>query len=141
MDEKKEHEDYTEYKEYVHARLEALTPIFAKAAVGDFSSNIKIPDTDDDFTRFYVGIQVMLDVIHTQIETLTAFNGELENKVKERTEKLKQTNTELTQMNALMIDREVRMADLKKEYQTLESRVKELEALLLKKEDSTPRDV
>src|SRR5947209_884911 len=57
-------------KQYVKEKLEKLTIIFAKAAVGDFSQNIEIPEQDDDFTQLYTGIQIMLDVIRSKIKEL-----------------------------------------------------------------------
>jgi len=65
------------YKKYVQSRLKAVKPVFAKAAVGDFSTNIKLPSITDEFTELYTGIQIMLEVIRNQIQKL---NQEIENK-------------------------------------------------------------
>lgn len=59
-----------EYQEYVKKKLAALREVFARAAVGDFSVSLEIPEEDDEFTELYVGIQVMLDVIREKITNL-----------------------------------------------------------------------
>lgn len=118
--------DCEAYKAYVNMRLDALTPIFAKVAMGDFSSNIKIPDGNDNFTRFYVGIQVMLEVIRSQIQSLTSFNQDLEDKVKDRTSKLEETNTELKKVNEFMVGRELRIVELKNEKKELLQQIETL---------------
>jgi signal transduction histidine kinase len=69
------------YKENVKRRLEELRPIFAAAAVGDFSRDIKIPESDDEFTETIVGAQIMLEVIRTQLSDLQKLNSELEKHV------------------------------------------------------------
>ncbi len=82
------HDDLEQYRAYVHGKLDALTDLFAKAAVGDFSENIDIPDEEDDFLYLYTGIQVILDVIRNQIAELRVLNISLEAKVAERTSAL-----------------------------------------------------
>lgn len=67
-----------EYKAYVKDKLDRLTPIFAKAAIGDFSMDLPIPDVDDDFTQLYVGVQVMLEVIREQLAELVRKKEEME---------------------------------------------------------------
>src|SRR3990167_6490456 len=68
------------YKEYVLEKLESLNLIFAKASIGDFSDNIKLPDEDDEFAELYVGIQTMLEVIRDQLSELRELNQSLEKK-------------------------------------------------------------
>ncbi|MBI3189433.1 MAG: PAS domain S-box protein [Ignavibacteriales bacterium] len=80
--------NFEEYKSYVHEKLERLIPIFAKASVGDFSETIEIPDENDKFTEFYVGINVMLDVIRKQLGEFLELNQSLEEKVATRTSAL-----------------------------------------------------
>ena len=58
---------YEEYKEHVRERLNRLVPMFAKSSVGDFSANVDFPEEEDEFTEFYSGIQIMLDVIREQL--------------------------------------------------------------------------
>lgn len=90
---KMETENFDQYRDYITTRLDALTPIFAKAAVGDFESNIDIPDADDKFTELYVGIQVMLEVIREKTHELKTFNKQLEERVLRQTEELRKQNT------------------------------------------------
>ncbi len=77
-----------QYELYVCEKLERLTPIFAKASVGDFSETVEIPDENDDFTKLYVGINVMLEVIREQLAELQELNQSLEEKVATRTSAL-----------------------------------------------------
>jgi PAS domain S-box-containing protein len=58
------------YKETVLDKLNTLKPIFAKAAIGDFSDNVVLPDTDDEFAELYCGIQTMLEVIREQFSEM-----------------------------------------------------------------------
>lgn len=60
-----------DYKAYVRQKLGALTPIFAKASVGDFASDVGIPDEHDEFMGLYVGVQKMIVVIRKQIVQLS----------------------------------------------------------------------
>ncbi len=52
----------------LQAALRDLRPIFAKAAVGDFSEDVFLPDKDDEAIELYMGVQIMLDVIRSQIK-------------------------------------------------------------------------
>ena len=54
----------------VQQTLDRLRPIFAKAAVGDFSEDLPLPETNDELTELYVGIQIMLEVIRSKISSL-----------------------------------------------------------------------
>lgn len=60
-----------DYQAYTRERLNALRTIFAKAAVGDFSENLSLPDTNDEFTELYMGIQIMIEVIRQQLAELS----------------------------------------------------------------------
>jgi PAS domain S-box-containing protein len=66
-----------EYKKYVQTRLDALTPVFARASIGDFSDRLQIPETEDEFTQLYVGIQIVLEVIREQMLDLQRLNHQL----------------------------------------------------------------
>jgi len=72
-----------DYKRHVKERLNRLVPVFAKSSVGDFSENVNFPKEEDEFTEFYSGIQIMLDVIREKIADLTKLNFELERNLKE----------------------------------------------------------
>ncbi|MCR4264511.1 MAG: PAS domain-containing protein, partial [Candidatus Roizmanbacteria bacterium] len=54
----------------IQQTLDRLRPIFAKAAVGDFSEDLPLPETNDELTELYVGIQIMLEVIRSKISSL-----------------------------------------------------------------------
>ncbi len=73
--------DLNTYKRLVQERLEKLRTIFSKASVGDFSENVPLYEEDDEFTEFYVGIQVMIDVIRSQLSELKELNAALETTV------------------------------------------------------------
>lgn len=62
--------DLEKYQKYVKERLNALTPIFAKASIGDFSEDVEIPEGEDEFSELYAGIGIMLEVIREQINSL-----------------------------------------------------------------------
>ncbi len=66
-----------EYRAYVKERLDRLTPVFAKAAIGDFSTDLPFPEVDDEFAQLYVGIQVMLEVIREQLSELVRQKEEM----------------------------------------------------------------
>ncbi|OGK18392.1 hypothetical protein A3G67_03830 [Candidatus Roizmanbacteria bacterium RIFCSPLOWO2_12_FULL_40_12] len=62
------------YKELVKKHLDILTPIFAKASIGDFTSTLEIPDDSEEFVQLYAGIQIMLEVIRDQLAQLNREN-------------------------------------------------------------------
>ncbi|MBD3637531.1 MAG: PAS domain S-box protein [Crocinitomicaceae bacterium] len=84
----KEHTDLDEYKKFVREQLEALFPVFASAAVGDFSRNVSIPAEEDEFSEIRVGIQVMLEVIRDKIAELEEWNDKLQATVYDKTKAL-----------------------------------------------------
>src|SRR5258706_8412910 len=77
-----------DYRHYVIDRLRALEPAFARASIGDFSSNVEIPDTDDEFMNLYVGVQIMLEVIRDQLAQVNSLNQSLRQQVASRTSAL-----------------------------------------------------
>lgn len=105
--------NFDEYKAYVKRRLYGLTRIFAKASVGDFSENISLPDTDDEFTELYVGVQVILEVIREKIAEYEQKSNELKEKI-----------TELSRLNKVMVGRELKMIELKKQIADLKKNAK-----------------
>lgn len=72
------------YRQNVQNHIEVLVPIFARAAIGDFSQDLKIPDTENEFTSLYAGIQIMLDVIREKIAGLEQSNRQLQERVEEK---------------------------------------------------------
>lgn len=69
-------EQHNEHDTY-RKKLAALTPIFAKASIGDFSQDVEIPEGDDELIELCVGIQIMLEVIREQIGELKGLNHTL----------------------------------------------------------------
>jgi PAS domain S-box-containing protein len=71
-------------------RLGELRPVLANAIVGDFTTNLKIPEHEDEFTELFVGVQTMQEVIREQLEELKELNQNLESKVADRTHALEE---------------------------------------------------
>src|SRR5689334_24281342 len=71
----------------IRKELSGIMPIFAHAAVGDFSHDVEIPKDDGAFGELYAGVQIMLDVIRTQLEAQQIANRRLQ-EVKDETEAL-----------------------------------------------------
>src|SRR5258708_7930237 len=78
-------DDFMIHKQRVREVIETFVPIFARASIGDFSQNVTIPETEDEFTSLYVGIQIMLDVIREKITGLESANAQLRERVEEKT--------------------------------------------------------
>ncbi len=91
-------------------RLQGLMPIFAKAAVGDFSQDPEIPAEDDQVAEIYMGVKVMLEVIREKLTELENLNKQLKDKLQE------QEST----INSL-VGRELRMVELKQEIEKMKS--------------------
>lgn len=103
------------YKEYIKKRLGKLTPILQKAALGDFTEEIKIPGKEDEFSELLVGLSLMMDDLR-----------ELE-KIREKVdEERKKRLAELEQWRNITEGRELRMVDLKKEIKNLKEEIKSL---------------
>ena len=67
------------YKKQVHKKIEKLIPIFARAAIGDFSKKIQLlDDEDEDFAELYSGIQIMTEVIQEKMLAIEERNRKLE---------------------------------------------------------------
>lgn len=50
-----------QYKEHTAKRLSKLTPVFQRAATGDFSIVPEVPSVDDEFTELFVGLRLMVE--------------------------------------------------------------------------------
>jgi PAS domain S-box-containing protein len=74
---------FEQYQKQVEGKIKKLLPIFAKAAIGDFSEDIEIPEKEDEFTQLYVGLQIILEVIREKIREQQHLNEQL----KKRSEK------------------------------------------------------
>lgn len=105
-----------DYKEYVRARLAKITPILQRAAVGDFSGEIQIPDEEDEFSELLIGLNLMMDDLRRLEET----KRESE---KEKGERL----SELEKWRRLTTGRELRMVELKERVEALEKKLGEIE--------------
>jgi methyl-accepting chemotaxis protein len=88
----------------IKERLQGLIPVFAKAAIGDFSTVLEIPETDDEITEVYMGVKIMLETIREKITEYEKVKAELEEKL-----------AEIQKTNDLMVGREERMIELKEE--------------------------
>lgn len=71
-------------------RFKNLHPIFAKAAVGEFNSDVKISDKEDEFTEIEAGIQIMLEVIREKIEEAENLHKALREKVESKDKDVQQ---------------------------------------------------
>lgn len=67
--------------EWMLKHLDALRPIFAKAALGDFSEDVLLPD-DDELLEIYAGVQMMLEAARSQIADAQESNRTLESRLK-----------------------------------------------------------
>jgi len=94
------------YKKNTAEILSRLTPLLQKAATGDFSEKISIPEKEDEFTELMVGLALMMEDLRELKETrdkaeaekiaaiedkrkLTEqYSKELEKKVEEKTREL-----------------------------------------------------
>ena len=65
------------YKKQIEEKIKKLLPVFAKAAIGDFSTNVEIPNEEDEFTQLYVGLQIILEVIREKIYEQKKLNEQL----------------------------------------------------------------
>lgn len=54
----------------IRKALTALRPVFAHAAVGDFSHDVAVPEDAGPFEELFAGAQIMIDVIRKQLEEL-----------------------------------------------------------------------
>ena len=101
------------YKEYVKKRLAELTPVLQKAAMGDLTEKIKIPQKEDEFSELLVGLNLMMDDLR-----------ELEKIRKKIEETRKKRLVELEQWRKITTGRELRMIELKKKIKKLKEEIK-----------------
>ncbi len=74
--------DLENYKKKVKQRLADLMPVFANAAVGDFSSFVDILEDTDDFAGLYAGIGILLEVVRKRMEEVQQARQEQEEVIK-----------------------------------------------------------
>lgn len=101
--------DMREFKKYITKRLGTLVPVLQKAAMGDFSENIEIPEKEDECTELLVALNLMIDdlreTVGKNVELVKALEKEkagLEEKVKERTNDIDAANQQLRAANQQM---------------------------------------
>lgn len=82
------HKADKQLEQYLERKLKVLRPVFARMAIGDFSKDVKIPKKEDQFTEFYVGVQIMLEVVRERTKELEDLNHNLEELVTEKTKAL-----------------------------------------------------
>lgn len=76
--------DEPSYKKIVKEHVDVLVPIFARAAVGDFSVDVPLDEHEDEFTSLQVGIQIMLDVIREKIRNYEEASRQLKQRYEEK---------------------------------------------------------
>ncbi len=87
--------ELTTYKRSVRHHLDELTDLLAKASVGDFSHQLRIPNGDNQFAEVYSGIQLLLDVIRNNYSELDRLNTVLAKDVVEARNKNSRVLTEM----------------------------------------------
>src|SRR5690349_1650013 len=68
--------------------VEDLRPIFAWGAIGDFTRDVPMYEEDDELSEVYLGVQIMIDVIRSQLTELNKVNAELSEKILEDEQEL-----------------------------------------------------
>lgn len=61
-----------QYQAHIRHRLRSIAPVFARAAIGDFSKNVEVPESEDELTEFFVGVQIILEAIREKVGELEA---------------------------------------------------------------------
>ncbi len=116
-----ESEELKKYKEYVKKRLSQLIPIIQKAAVGDFSGKIEIPEQEDEFSELFIGLSLMMD----DLRELEKTRKQMEEERRKREEEAKKRLEELEQWRELTTGRELKMIELKEEIKRLKRKLGE----------------
>lgn len=110
-----------EYRAHVRKRLSELTPTLQKAAIGDFSMEIKIPRKEDEFSELFVGLNLMMEDLKELEETRRKTEEERRKIEQERQRRL----VELEKWRKLTTERELKMIELKKEISELKRKLGE----------------
>jgi len=101
-------DELEQYRAYVKKRLMQLTPILQKAAMGDFSGEIEIPEKEDEFSELLVGLSLMMDDLR-----------QLKKAEKQVDEERKKRMDELEKWREITVNRELKMIELKEEIKKL----------------------
>lgn len=132
-----------EYKKYVTERLGELIPIFQRVASGDFSSEIKIPEREDEFTPLIASLSMVLDDLKfldkenkEKTEELEEGKTTLEIKVKARTKELQELARSLEEkVEARTKDIEKRAGEIEKSRVALMNILEDVEDARSKTEE------
>ncbi|MDD5084665.1 MAG: cache domain-containing protein [Candidatus Omnitrophica bacterium] len=100
--------------------IQALNKEAELVGEGNLDRKIEIRTGDE--------IEALSNSFNRMIERIRESHGELEQKVKERTEELNRRREELEKMNQFMLGREERMIELKKEIEYLKDQVRQLKS-------------
>ena len=109
------------YKKETSKRLEELIPVFQKIANGDFTSEVSIPEKEDEFTPLIITLSMLLDDLKFLDKENKTKTEELENSKKNLEAKVEQ----LENFQKIVVGRELKMKDLKDENESLKSRLEE----------------
>ena len=63
--------------DYIKGKLKIIEDLFFSIAVGKYNVEFHIPEKEDEFTRLYVGIKLMLDSSKEELNTLKRLNRQL----------------------------------------------------------------
>lgn len=114
--------DLRKLQEYAKSRLEYVTPVLKKVALGDFSSKIDVPQDVDEFTEHLVSLNVMIDDFKEMVKSIKQKQEEVEVQNKE----LEETSAELEEAKAgLEVKVAERTVELEKAKSGLEVQVAE----------------
>lgn len=103
------------YKKETSKRLEELIPVFQKIANGDFSSEVSIPEREDEFTPLVITLSMLLDDLKFLDKENKTKTEELEESKKNLEAKVEQ----LENFQRIVVGRELKMKDLKEENENL----------------------
>ncbi|MCK5591563.1 MAG: HAMP domain-containing protein, partial [Candidatus Pacebacteria bacterium] len=86
--------DLRELTYYAYKRLNKITPILQKVAMGDFSQSVEVPKEEDEFTEHMIAIQIMIDDFREMFQELQNNSEDLKihnKKLEEVSEELKKS--------------------------------------------------
>lgn len=78
----------SDYRDKVHHRIEALMPVLAQAAIGNYNQDVPLDGPTDEFSELYVGIQLMLEAMREKVSQLEELTDDLAEIVAKRSTEL-----------------------------------------------------
>lgn len=87
------------YQTKIRKKLAPLEDVFAKALLGDFTTDLEIPEEDDELAPVFVGVNVLLASIREQIDNYEQLNRNLADEVKAQTGDINRHNAVLEAMS------------------------------------------